>query len=74
MSDDHLLWPALDAARNHGMESEPDHEIGDLQDLLFELWKHTSKRGRSRFLKSDTVRDLMKEWTGLGDEEDEDED
>lgn len=24
----------INAAKNHGMDSEPDHEVGDLQDIL----------------------------------------
>jgi len=59
---DHPLWPALNAATKHGVESEPDHEVGDLQDLLFEVWGHLSKRGQAEFLKSDTVQDLLENW------------
>jgi hypothetical protein len=28
----------LDAAQQHGEDSEPDHEVGDLQDLLRTMW------------------------------------
>lgn len=33
------LRTLLDAAEHHGRESEPDHEVGDLQDILFDCWK-----------------------------------
>lgn len=29
----------LEAARRHGEQSEPDHEVGDLQDALRICWK-----------------------------------
>ena len=34
MSNKLFMKAALQAARNHGAESEPDHEIGDLQDMV----------------------------------------
>ncbi len=29
----------IEGARLHGENSDPDHEVGDLQDLLRECWK-----------------------------------
>src|SRR4051794_27911070 len=34
-----LLQLLLEAAERHGRDSEPDHEVGDLQDLCWELWR-----------------------------------
>lgn len=36
----------LNAAQAHGMESEPDHEVGDLQDALIAAWKLLSSEQR----------------------------
>src|SRR5690348_8678405 len=33
-------------ARKHGEESEPDHEVGDLQDLARMLWERASEADR----------------------------
>lgn len=29
----------IEAARQHGLDSEPDHEVGDLQSLLRDCWE-----------------------------------
>lgn len=39
-----LLQVLIRAAENHGMESEPDHEVGDLQDLLSMTWPLLTKK------------------------------
>lgn len=31
---DRMCNELLDAARQHGLQSEPDHECGDLQDIV----------------------------------------
>jgi hypothetical protein len=40
------LQDLLDAAQRHGEESDPDHEVGDLQDILRDLWPKLSLRAR----------------------------
>lgn len=35
------------AAQKHGAESDPNHEVGDLQDALRACWAHLSARGRA---------------------------
>jgi hypothetical protein len=37
---------ALDDAKRHGEESEPDHEVGDLQSLVYACWKNLDAKGR----------------------------
>lgn len=60
---DSKLWSALiEAAERHGSESEPDHEIGDLQDLLNAALSSMSPAQVAEFSKSDTVKELLQEW------------
>lgn len=35
---------ALDSAKAHGEESDPDHEVGDLLELIEALWRHLPER------------------------------
>ena len=37
-----LLDDVLESARRHGAASEPDHEVGDLQDVLRIVWSTLS--------------------------------
>jgi hypothetical protein len=41
-----LLDDLLDSARRHGKASEPDHEVGDLQDALRIAWASLSASQR----------------------------
>lgn len=34
------LEKLIEAARQHGLKSDPDHEVGDLQDILRTCWKY----------------------------------
>jgi hypothetical protein len=36
------LQIALNSASEHGAESDPDHEVGDLLELIETLWRHLS--------------------------------
>lgn len=40
----------LAAAEQHGRESEPEHEVGDLRDALRVLWKHLTPGAREQVL------------------------
>lgn len=42
-----LVEKIIQAAKTHGDESEPDHEVGDLQDALREAWKRMTPEQRS---------------------------
>lgn len=58
--DDDEPWEAhlqsiLDAATEHGASSEPDHEVGDLQDVLREAWALMTPEQRGRLMRSDAV-------------------
>lgn len=42
-----LVERIVEAATLHGEESEPDHEVGDLQTALREAWKRMTPAQRS---------------------------
>ena len=43
-----LLAEILEAARRHGLASEADHEVGDLQDALRIAWTALTPAERER--------------------------
>lgn len=53
-----LVEHAIDDAEIHGRDGEPDHEVGDLQDLARRL---------ARVMTADQVRDALADWTGYAD-------
>lgn len=48
-----FLETVLDAAAHHGTEGDPDHEVGDLQDLARDLWALLSPTQRATFARAD---------------------
>jgi hypothetical protein len=63
MSNNSVLEKLISAADNHGEDSgEPDHTVGDLQDMLREAWRLLPSAQRQEFLESDAVENLV----GLG--------
>ena len=55
-----LLDQLLAAAEAHGAESEPDHEVGDLQQMLYSCWKRlTPAQQREVF---DEHKDIVATW------------
>lgn len=49
----------LDAAQQHGEDSEPDHEVGDLQDLLRTMWSLLTPEQRMAFAKHEDVHMVL---------------
>jgi hypothetical protein len=49
----------LGAARQHGADEDPDHEVGDLQDLLRAAWNLMSPDQRTALMRSDPVLNLV---------------
>jgi hypothetical protein len=49
----------MEAARLHGENSEPDHEVGDLQDLFFACWRVMSPVQRALVLSDPAVVSLF---------------
>lgn len=47
------------AAQQHGEDSEPDHEVGDLQDLLRSVWQLLTPGQRAAALRSQQVSDVL---------------
>ena len=49
----------IEAARFHGENSEPDHEVGDLQDLFLACWPVMSPEQRALALSDSAVQSLF---------------
>lgn len=64
MSEKSVIEDIIDAAAKHGRESAPDHEVGDLQDLLRAAWKIMEPQQRIRFWNHETTIAILKEWGG----------
>jgi len=60
------------AAEQHGIDDDPDHEVGDLQDHLRDMWNLLTPEQRSAFAALSDVRARVELGTGSIDE-DEDE-
>jgi len=50
------------AAERHGSESDPDHEVGDLQEILGATYDLLDAKQRAVLMQNDLVRDLLKDW------------
>lgn len=59
LDDEPVIEMLLDIARQHGEDSEPDHEVGDLQDLLRPMWKMLTSRQRQQFLRIPEVQQVV---------------
>lgn len=49
----------IEAAQRHGEDSEPDHEVGDLQDLLRAAWGLLSEEQKMSLFWKDEVRNVL---------------
>lgn len=54
------LQDILDAARQHGLESHPDHEVGDLSIVLRSCWRLMSPEHKRTVLEEAT--DELEMW------------
>lgn len=60
MSQDSILQKLFHAADNHGEDSgEPDHTVGDLQDLLRLAWEDLPPSKQIKLLQSSKIEDLI---------------
>jgi hypothetical protein len=64
-----MLEHILEAAKQHGEQSEPEHEVGDLQGVLTACWKKLSADDKYDVYTLDCA-DLL-DW--LPEDEDDDE-
>ena len=49
------------AARIHGQESEPDHEVGDLQQALLAAWNLMDSQQKVAFMAHWSITDIL-DW------------
>lgn len=49
----------IDAAKTHGIDSEPDHEVGDLQDMLRAAWDILTPAQRMAFVSLPAIEELV---------------
>jgi hypothetical protein len=49
----------IGAAEKHGEDSEPDHEVGDLQEFLRAMWGFLSPEQRLAFATSPEVHQTL---------------
>ncbi len=61
MTED-LLAQLLAAAEAHGVESEPDHEVGDLQQILFSCWSRLTPAQQREVFRENA--ELVAQWVG----------
>lgn len=54
-----FLQILLDGALRHGLDSEPDHEVGDLQTFLIACWDEMTPEQRERALENDDVKRVL---------------
>lgn len=59
-----FLQAVLQAADNHGNESEPDMEAGDLQLFAMALWEALPSETQMRFMASREWRDFIYDHNG----------
>lgn len=57
-----IIERLLELAALHGLDSEPDHEVGDLQDLLRAVWKLLPLPRMATLMKSEEMRQLRESW------------
>lgn len=49
----------LAAARQHGLDSDPDHEVGDLQEASRKMWELMTPAQRLRLMADDDIREVV---------------
>lgn len=54
-----LIELCIHAAEEHGKDSEPDHEVGDLQDCLRDMWDLLTPTQKAAFMALDGVRERI---------------
>lgn len=61
---DHDIEHYISLAQQHGEDSDPDHEVGDLQTFLREAWTVLSEAQRCEFRARGAVREAVATATG----------
>lgn len=52
----------LDAAQAHGEQSDHDHEVGDLQEVVRILWKLVPATKKYSAMADPNIRNLLESW------------
>lgn len=55
-------WHLMNAAENHGTESDPGHEVGDLQDVVLACFEVLTKEQKQKVFAHDSMVELRNEW------------
>lgn len=58
--DKHDIWRLFEAAERHGNDSEPDHEVGDLQDVAEACWKVMFPDQKQRVFEE--LEEFLEHW------------
>jgi len=58
-TEDEYIKMIMEAAKKHGENSEPDHEVGDLQVMLRLAIRHLTYDGKTNFFKNNEVQSLI---------------
>lgn len=61
-----FLQAILNAAKNHGSDGEPDMEVGDLQEVIWELWDALPSGCRAEIMASEKWADFIADHNGRG--------
>ena len=64
IQDPQLAEMLIAAAQQHGEDSEPDHEVGDLQEVVRAMWKLLTPSQRVAVLRSDEVQNIAETTLG----------
>lgn len=59
---EHDPWRLLNAARAHGDGSEPEHEAGDLQDVVLACFEAMSPEQKGEVFAQYRMVELLEEW------------
>lgn len=49
----------ISAAKQHGEDSDPDHEVGDLQDMLRSAWELLSEEQRLQLVRTPAFEETL---------------
>jgi hypothetical protein len=59
-----FLSALLKAAEHHGDKGEPDMEVGDLQEVIWELWDAMPSGCRTEIMASEKWREFISDHDG----------
>ena len=64
MNRDDFMSAILQAAENHGNEGEPDMEVGDLQEVIWDLWLAMPAEVRDVLMASEKWANFIANFNG----------